>query len=311
MELSKLETRLLAHLGQAIKDFNLIKAGDRIMVGLSGGKDSYTLLHLLREMGKRSPEKFSLVAVNLDQGHPGFPAHVLEDYFKAEKYEYKMVQQDTYSIVKRLVPEGKTYCSVCSKLRRGVLYNTAVELGCNKIALGHHRDDLIETLLLSALYAGAIKSMPPLLRSRDGRNTVIRPLCYAPEEEIAEFAAKMAFPIIPCNLCGSQELMRTKVKKLLRELQAENRQVKGNLLNALSNVVPSHLMDKKLFAVGDAPAEGGDPWLDEEEAASEPCATTTSAANKVNALIQLKRAEKLAEKQSEPAHVEPSSVLPS
>jgi tRNA 2-thiocytidine biosynthesis protein TtcA len=288
MELSKLETRLLAHLGQAIKDFGLIKAGDRIMVGLSGGKDSYTLLHLLRKMEQRSPEKFSLVAVNLDQGHPGFPGEVLEGYLKAEGYEYRMLKQDTFSIVKRLVPEGKTYCSVCSKLRRGILYNAAVELGCNKIALGHHRDDLIETLLLSALYAGAIKSMPPLLRSRDGRNVVIRPLCYAPEEEIAEFAAKMQFPIIPCNLCGSQELMRTKVKKLLRELQAENRQVKGNLLNALSNVVPSHLMDKKLFPVGDLPA-ASDPWFDdEEEPSTEPCAVPSAVAEPKGSLVQLK-----------------------
>jgi tRNA 2-thiocytidine biosynthesis protein TtcA len=266
MELQKLETRLLAHLGKAILDFGLVKGGDRVMVGVSGGKDSYTLLHLLRKMGQRSPEKFQLVAVNLDQGHPGFPAEMLANYLKSEGYEYRMVKQDTLSIVKRLVPEGKTYCSVCSKLRRGILYNTAVELGCTKIALGHHRDDLIETLLLSALYAGALKSMPPMLKSRDGRNTVIRPLCYAPEEEIAEFSEKMQFPIIPCNLCGSQELMRTKVKRLLRDLQAENRQVKGNLLNALSNVVPSHLMDKKLFPVGDV-ASDNDPWLDGDEAA--------------------------------------------
>jgi tRNA 2-thiocytidine biosynthesis protein TtcA len=264
MELSKLEVRLFAHMGKAIKDFGLIKAGDRIMVGVSGGKDSYTLLHLLRNLTRRSPEKFEVVAVNLDQGHPGFPAHVIENYFKAEGYEYRMLSQDTYSIVKRLVPEGNTYCSVCSKLRRGILYNAAVELKCNKIALGHHRDDLIETLMMSALYSGAIKSMPPILKSRDGRNTVIRPLCYAPEEEIAEFSQLMQFPIVPCNLCGSQVLMRTKVKRLLATLQAENRQVKGNLLNALSNVVPSHLMDKKLFPIGEVPV-GTDPWMEEED----------------------------------------------
>jgi len=264
METHVLEARLLNHVGQAIKNYGLIQGGDRIMVGLSGGKDSYTLLHLLRKLAARSPEKFELVAVNLDQGHPGFPAQLLEDYLKDLGVPYKMLKQDTYSIVKRLVPEGKTYCSVCSKLRRGVLYNAAVELGCNKIALGHHRDDLIETLLMSALYAGAIKSMPPYLRSRDGRNVVIRPMCTAPEEEIAEFAKAMAFPIIPCNLCGSQVLMRTRVKKLLRDLQAENRAVKGNLLHALSNVVPSHLMDSKLFPVGQA--QGADPWLDDEEA---------------------------------------------
>ena len=272
METHVLEARLLNHVGKAIKDFGLIKGGDRIMVGMSGGKDSYTLLHLLRKLAASSPHKFELVAVNLDQGHPGFPGHVIEDYLKAEGVQYRMLKQDTYSVVKRLVPEGKTYCSVCSKLRRGILYNAAVELGCNKIALGHHRDDLIETLLLSALYSGALKSMPPYLRSRDGRNVVIRPMCYAPEEEIAEFSKQLAFPIVPCNLCGSQELMRTRVKRLLRELQAENKAVKGNLLHALTNVVPTHLMDKKLFNVGEA--VGADPWLDgDEEPEAEPCAT--------------------------------------
>ncbi|MBS2027327.1 MAG: tRNA 2-thiocytidine(32) synthetase TtcA [Deltaproteobacteria bacterium] len=272
METHVLEARLLNHVGKAIADFGLIKGGDRIMVGISGGKDSYTLLHLLRRLAAKSPEKFEIVAVNLDQGHPGFPAHVLEDYFKAEGVAYKMLKQDTYSIVKRLVPEGKTYCSVCSKLRRGILYTAARELNCNKIALGHHREDLIETLLMSALYSGSLKSMPPFLRSKDGRNVVIRPMCYAPEDEIAEFAKQMAFPIIPCNLCGSQELMRTKVKRLIRDLHAENRQVKGNLLNALTNVVPSHLMDKKLFDVGEL--RGNDPWLDgDEPEEAEACAT--------------------------------------
>jgi tRNA 2-thiocytidine biosynthesis protein TtcA len=196
---------------------------------------------------------------------------MLEAYLKGLGVEYRMLKQDTYSIVKRIVPEGKTYCSVCSKLRRGILYTAARELGCNKIALGHHREDLIETLLMSALYSGSLKSMPPFLRSKDGRSVVIRPMCYAPEEEIAAFAAQMEFPIIPCNLCGSQELMRTKVKKLIATLQAENRQVKGNLLNALSNVVPSHLMDKKLFDVGEQ--RGNDPWLDGDEPDEpEPCA---------------------------------------
>lgn len=301
MELGKLETRLMADLGKAILEYQLIQGGDRIMVGISGGKDSYTLLHLLREMSRRSPEKFELVAVNLDQGHPGFPAHVIEDYLKAEKYEYRMIKQDTYSIVKRLVPEGRTYCSVCSKLRRGILYNVAVELGCNKIALGHHRDDLIETLMMSALYSGSIKSMPPLLRSKDGRNTVIRPLCFAPEEEIAEFSKLMGFPIIPCDLCGSQELMRTKVKRLLRELQAENRQVKGNLLHALQNVVPTHLMDKRLYPeAASAPAAvEADPWLDAEEGSDEPCATTKMAEN-LDKFVALRRSKEGRPPESKP-----------
>lgn len=269
-ERDRLERRLLRATAQAVRDFDLIEDRDHLMVAVSGGKDSYTLLHLLMRLRERAPVRFELTAVNLDQGQPGFPAHVLEEHFRAVGVRYRMLRQDTYSIVKRLVPEGKTTCPVCSRLRRGILYNTAVELGCNKIALGHHRDDLVETLLLSALYAGSLKSMPPKLRSDDGRNVVVRPMCYAPEEDIAAFSREMRFPIVPCDLCGSQpNLRRRRVKDLLAALSAEHPAVKGNLLHALGKVVPSHLLDRGLLARLGA-ATGADPWLDEEDGGCEP-----------------------------------------
>ncbi|HTN54075.1 MAG TPA: tRNA 2-thiocytidine(32) synthetase TtcA [Anaeromyxobacter sp.] len=259
----RLEKKLLRAASKAIQDFDLISAGDRILVAVSGGKDSYTLLHVLQRLQERAPVAFELVAVNLDQGQPGYPAQVVEGHLRAVGVPYRMLARDTYSVVRRLVPEGRTTCPVCSRLRRGILYDAAVEMGCTKIALGHHRDDLIETLLLSALYSGRLKSMPPKLRSDDGRNVVIRPLCYAPEEEIAAFAAAMAFPIVPCDLCGSQpNLRRKRVKALLAELAAEHPAVKGNLLNALCRVVPSHLLDRDLLAT--VAATGADPWLDED-----------------------------------------------
>jgi len=262
---SRLERRLLRAVSRAIEDFGLVEDGDRILVAVSGGKDSLGMLHLLQRLQERAPVRFALTAVNLDQGQPGFPAELLRQHLERVGVPHLMLKKDTYSIVKRLVPEGETTCPVCSRLRRGILYNAAVELGCNKIALGHHRDDLIETLLLSALYSGALKSMPPKLRSDDGRNLVIRPLCYAAEEDLAAFAEAMGFPVIPCDLCGSQpNLRRKRVKRLLAELSAENRAVKGNLLHALGRVVPTHLLDRGLLSrLGTA--HGGDPWIEAGE----------------------------------------------
>lgn len=264
-DVARLEKRLLRATARAITDFDLVEDGDRLMVAVSGGKDSYTLLHLLTRLQARAPIRFELLAVNLDQGQPGYPAEVVERHLQAVGVPYRMLHRDTYSVVRRLVPEGKTTCSVCSRLRRGVLYNAAVELGCTKIALGHHRDDLIETLLLSALYSGALKSMPPRLHAQDGRNVVVRPLCYAAEEDIAAFARAMAFPIVPCDLCGSQpNLRRKRVKALLAELSAEHPAVKGNLLHALGHVIPSRLLDRALQRQV-AAATGRDPWIDAED----------------------------------------------
>jgi tRNA 2-thiocytidine biosynthesis protein TtcA len=265
-ETARLEKRIVRATAQAIADFGLVAGGDRILVGCSGGKDSYTLLHVLMRLQARAPVHFELLAVNLDQGQPGFPAEVLEGHFRRVGVPYRMVRRELWSEVQRLVPPGKTACSVCSRLRRGVLYNVAAELGCTKIALGHHRDDFVETLLLNALYAGSLKAMPALLRSDDGRNTVIRPLVYAAEEDIAAFAAGMAFPIVPCDVCGSQpQLRRKRVKALLHELSAEHPAVKANLLSALGKVVPTHLLDRGL-AARVAQATGRDPWIDGDEA---------------------------------------------
>jgi tRNA 2-thiocytidine biosynthesis protein TtcA len=254
-----LEKRLLRDAGRAIADFRMIEPGDRVLVGISGGKDSFTLLHLLQHLRRSAPVDFSLIACNLDQGHPGFPGAELERYLRATCAEVLMLREDTYRIVKRLVPEGKTACPVCSRLRRGILYNAAEELGCTKIALGHHRDDLIESLLLSMLFSGKLRSMPPRLRSDDGRNVVIRPLCYAAESDIAAFAAEMKFPIIPCDLCGSQEnLQRKRVKKLLSDLEGEHPGVRASLLAAMGNVMPEHLLDRRLSRE----ERGPDPWID-------------------------------------------------
>ena len=232
---------------KASLDHRLIEPGDRIMACLSGGKDSYVMLHLLREIQRKIPFDFSIIAVNLDQKQPNFPAHVLPEWLEANGYEYRIVEQDTYSIVTDKVPEGKTYCALCSRLRRGILYRVADELGANKLAFGHHRDDLLETLLLNLFYAGQLKSMATRLEADNGRHVLIRPLAYCVEEEIARFAEAMAFPIIPCDLCGSQEnLKRKRMKALISELNAENPKVRGNMLSALGNVVPSHLLDPTL-----------------------------------------------------------------
>jgi tRNA 2-thiocytidine biosynthesis protein TtcA len=244
----KLEQELARDLGRCIADFKLIDEGDRIMVCLSGGKDSYTMLHLLERARKRAPIRFSLLAVHLDQGHPGYDGSPLEDWLAQRGFEYRILREDTYRIVKEHVPEGKTTCSLCSRLRRGVLYNAAQDLGCTKIALGHHRDDAIETLLLNLMFSGQLKAMPPKLVSDDARNTVIRPLLYVAEPRIAAFASALQFPILPCDLCGSQEnLKRKQVKRFLAELENSAPQAKESMLAALMNVRPSHLLDAQLW----------------------------------------------------------------
>jgi tRNA 2-thiocytidine biosynthesis protein TtcA len=247
-EANKLEKRLCRLTGQAIADFAMIGAGDRVMVCLSGGKDSYGLLDVLMKLRERAPIDFKIVAVNLDQGHPGFPEQVLPDYLAKIGVPFRIEKQDTYSIVKRVIPEGKTMCSLCSRLRRGVLYRVASELGATRIALGHHRDDILATFFLNLFFGGKLKSMPPKLVSDDGRHVVIRPLAYVKEEDLARYAEHRQFPIIPCDLCGSQELLQRKqVKAMLREWEEKHPGRVETIFRSLSNVGLSHLLDRARF----------------------------------------------------------------
>ncbi|HAZ61723.1 MAG TPA: tRNA 2-thiocytidine(32) synthetase TtcA [Gammaproteobacteria bacterium] len=247
VEFAKLAKRLRRNVGRAIEDYNLIEAGDRVMVCLSGGKDSYTLLDILLELQRKAPVAFHIRAVNLDQKQPGFPAHVLPEYLRSRGVEYDIIEQDTYSIVKRVIPEGRTTCGLCSRLRRGILYRYAAEHGMTRIALGHHRDDILATLFLNLFHGGSLKAMPPKLLSDDGRHVVIRPLALCREIDIARYAEARAFPIIPCTLCGSQEhLERRRIREMLDAWQRESPKRIENLFNAIGNVKPSHLMDPTL-----------------------------------------------------------------
>ncbi|AWY00731.1 tRNA 2-thiocytidine(32) synthetase TtcA [Marinomonas primoryensis] len=248
LELNKLQKRLRRLTGQAIADFNMIEEGDKVMVCLSGGKDSYTMLEILRNLQASAPINFSIVAVNLDQKQPGFPEHILPAYLEEVGVDFHILERDTYSIVKEIIPEGKTTCGLCSRLRRGSLYGFAEEIGATKIALGHHRDDILETLFLNMFFGGKMKSMPPKLLSDDGKHIVIRPLAYCKEKDIETFSVMKEYPIIPCNLCGSQEnLQRQVVKDMLQKWEQEFPGRTETMFTAMQNVVPSHLADKELF----------------------------------------------------------------
>ena len=270
LENNKLNKRLRHAVGDAVNDFNMIEAGDKIMVCLSGGKDSYALLDILRQLQASAPIDFELVAVNLDQKQPGFPEHVLPEYLQSIGVPYHIIEEDTYSVVKRVIEEGKTTCSLCSRLRRGVLYLVAKELGCSKIALGHHRDDILQTLFLNMFYGGKLKAMPPKLVSDNGEHIVIRPLAYVKEKDLARYAELKQFPIIPCNLCGSQpNLQRQVIKEMLNDWDKRFPGRIESMFSALQNVVPSHLADPDLFdfkslAKGQALKHGGDLAFDRE-----------------------------------------------
>jgi tRNA 2-thiocytidine biosynthesis protein TtcA len=268
--LQKLGRFLESRTGKAIGDYNMIEDGDTVLVCVSGGKDSYTLLHVLMALQKRAPISFRLIAMNLDQKQPGFPADVLPRYFESLGIEHRIVEADTYSVVKEKIPEGKTTCSLCSRLRRGIIYRTAKELGANKIALGHHRDDMVHTLFLNLLFGGKMKAMPPKLVTDDDAHVVIRPLAYCPEKDIARFARGMEFPIIPCNLCGSQDnLQRQKIREMMADWDRRYPGRTESVFTAMQNVVPSHLADNGLFDFRgltlDTPVDEGDIAFDAPE----------------------------------------------
>jgi tRNA 2-thiocytidine biosynthesis protein TtcA len=279
-EINKLSKRLHRQVGQAITDYKMIEAGDKVMVCLSGGKDSFAMLDILLGLKLRAPVPFDIVAVNLDQKQPGFPAHVLPEYLASRGVPFHIETRDTYSTVKRLIPEGKTMCSLCSRLRRGILYRVAGELGATKIALGHHRDDFLGTIFLNMFFGGKLKGMPPKLVSDDGRHTVIRPLAYVAETDLERWAEHRAFPIIPCSLCGSQEnLQRVQIKQMLRDWDKRYPGRIDNMHRAFANVVPSHLLDRQLFGFESLlptgkPDANGDRAFDEEES---DCATPGGA----------------------------------
>ena len=283
-EENKLEKKLCRLVGQAIGDFGMIEDGDKVMVCLSGGKDSYAMLDILMKLRERAPIHFEIVAVNLDQKQPNFPAEILPNYLKALGVQYHIEEQDTYSIVKRVIPEGKTTCGLCSRLRRGILYRVADELGATKIALGHHRDDILETLMLNMFYAGKLKGMPPKLRSDDGKHIVIRPLAYVPEKLLERYAGDMNFPIIPCDLCGSQpNLQRQVMKEMLRDWEKKYPGRVENLFRSMHHIVPSHLMDGEAFdfknleisteLFGIAARSSGDKAIDEADLDEIACGT--------------------------------------
>ena len=283
-EENKLEKKLCRLVGQAIGEFGMIEDGDKVMVCVSGGKDSYAMLDILMKLRERAPINFEIVAVNLDQKQPNFPAEILPNYLKGLGVQYHIEEQDTYSIVKRVIPEGKTTCGLCSRLRRGILYRVADELGATKIALGHHRDDILETLMLNMFYAGKLKGMPPKLRSDDGKHIVIRPLAYVPEKLLERYATDMNFPIIPCDLCGSQpNLQRQVMKEMLRDWEKKHPGRVENLFRSMHHIVPSHLMDGEAFdfknleisteLTGIAARSAGDKAIDEAELDELACGT--------------------------------------
>jgi tRNA 2-thiocytidine biosynthesis protein TtcA len=283
-EENKLEKKLCRLVGQAIGDFGMIEDGDKVMVCVSGGKDSYAMLGILMKLRERAPIHFEIIAVNLDQKQPNFPAEILPNYLKSLGVQYHIEEQDTYSIVKRVIPEGKTTCGLCSRLRRGILYRVADELGATKIALGHHRDDILETLMLNMFYAGKLKGMPPKLRSDDGKHIVIRPLAYVPEKLLERYATDMNFPIIPCDLCGSQpNLQRQVMKEMLRDWEKKHPGRVENVFRSMHHIVPSHLMDGEAFDFknleistelsGIAARSSGDKAIDETELDELACGT--------------------------------------